>query len=144
KHPQFLAARVANNILGVFGIGGRIGDQVREKGGMAYYAASALDGGLGPGPWRAYAGVNPKNVDRAAEMIVKEIRKFVTRPVSVEELDDNKANFLGRLPFSLETNEGLAGNVSAMELYDLGLDYLLRYPERIKAITRADIQAVAR
>ena len=46
--------------------------------------------------------------------------------------------------FSLETNEGLAGNVSAMELYGLGLDYLQRYPERIKAITRADIQAVAR
>jgi len=144
RHPQFLAARVANNILGVFGIGGRIGDQVREKGGMAYYAASSLDGGLGPGPWRAYAGVNPKNVDRATEMIVKEIRKFVTRKVSAEELDDNKTNFLGRLPFSLETNEGLAGNVSAMELYELGLDYLLRYPERIKAITRDDIQAVAR
>jgi zinc protease len=144
SHPQFLAARVANNILGVFGIGGRIGDQVREKGGMAYYAASSLDGGLGPGPWRAYAGVNPKNVDRAVELIVKELRKFITRKVTAEELDDNKANFLGRLPFSLETNEGLAGNISALELYQLGLDYLLRYSERINAITRDDIQAVAR
>ncbi len=144
RHPQFLAARVANNILGVFGMGGHIGEQVREKGGMAYYAASSLDGGQGPGPWRAYAGVNPKNVDRAVELIVKEIRKFVTRKVTAEELDDNKANFLGRLPFSLETNEGLAGNVSAMELYGLGLDYLLRYPERMRAITRDDIQAIAR
>ena len=143
NHPHFLAARLANNILGVFGIGGRIGDQVREKGGMAYYAASSLDGGLGPGPWRAYAGVNPKNVARAAELIVKEIAKFTSRKVTVEELDDNKANFLGRLPFTLETNEGLAGNVSAMELYQLGLDYLLRYSDRIKAITRDDLQAVA-
>lgn len=144
RHPQFLAARMANNILGVFGMGGHIGEQVREKAGMAYYAASSLDGGHGPGPWRAYAGVNPKNVDRAVELIVKEIRKFVTRKVTPEALDDNQANFLGRLPFSLETNEGLAGNVSAMELYDLGLDYLQRYAERIKAITRDDIQAVAR
>ena len=143
NHQHFLAARLANNILGVFGIGGRIGDQVREKGGMAYYAASSLDGGLGPGPWRAYAGVNPKNVARAAELIVKEIAKFTSRKVTVEELDDNKANFLGRLPFTLETNEGLAGNVSAMELYQLGLDYLLRYSDRIKAITRDDLQAVA-
>jgi zinc protease len=144
NHPHFLAARLANNILGSFGIGGRIGDQVREKSGMAYYAASALDGGLGPGPWRAYAGVNPKNVDRAVELIVREVRKFTTRKVTAEELDDNKANFLGRLPFSLETNEGLAGNISALELYGLGLDYLRRYPDMIRAITRDDIQAVAR
>ncbi|MCC7360017.1 MAG: insulinase family protein [Anaerolineales bacterium] len=143
NHPRFLAARLANNILGVFGMGGRIGEHVREKGGLAYYAASSLDGGLGPGPWRAYAGVNPKNVARATELIVKEIAKFVNRKVTVEELDDNKANFLGRLPFTLETNEGLAGNVSAMELHNLGLDYLRRYPNRIKAITRDDLQAVA-
>jgi zinc protease len=144
SHPQFLAARLANNILGVFGMGGHIGEQVREKGGMAYYAASALDGGLGPGPWRAYAGVNPKNVDKAVELILKEISKFVTRKVSADDLADNKANFLGRLPFSLETNEGLAGNVSSLELYGLGLDYLQRYPDTIKAITRDDIQAIAR
>jgi zinc protease len=142
-HPHFLAARLANNILGVFGMGGRVGYHVREKGGMAYYAATALDGGLGPGPWRAYAGVNPKNVDKAVELIRREIRKFTTRKVTADELHDNKANLLGRLPFSLETNEGLAGNVSSLELYGLGLDYLQRYPDMIRAITRDEIQAVA-
>ncbi len=144
RHPQFLAARLANNILGVFGMGGRIGYHVREKGGMAYYAATALDGGLGPGPWRAYAGVNPKNVDKAVDLMRREIRKFTTRKVTAEELEDNKANFLGRLPFGLETNEGLAGNVGSLELYQLGLDYLQRYPSMIQAITRDEIQAVAR
>jgi zinc protease len=144
KHPQFLAARLANNILGVFGMGGRVGYHVREKGGMAYYAATALDGGLGPGPWRAYAGVNPKNVDKAVELMRREIRKFTARKVTAEEMEDNKANFLGRLPFSLETNEGLAGNVGSLELYGLGLDYLQRYPDMIRAITREEIQAVAR
>lgn len=143
RHPQFLAARLANNILGVFGMGGRIGYHVREKGGMAYYAATALDGGLGPGPWRAYAGVNPKNVDKAVELMRREIRKFTTRKVTAEELEDNKANFLGRLPFGLETNEGLAGNVGSLELYQLGLDYLQRYPSMIQAISRDEIQAVA-
>jgi zinc protease len=144
NHPQFLAARLANNILGVFGMGGRVGYYVREKGGMAYYAATALDGGLGPGPWRAYAGVNPKNVDKAVELMRREIRKFTTRKVTADELQDNQANFLGRLPFSLETNEGLAGSVGSLELYGLGLDYLQRYPDMIRAITREEIQAVAR
>jgi zinc protease len=144
SHPLFVAARLANNILGVFGMGGRIGYHVRERGGMAYYAASALDGGLGPGPWRAYAGVNPKNVDRAVVLIVAEIKKFTTRKVTEEELADNKTFFIGRLPLSLETNEGVASAIGTLELYQLGLDYYRRYPGLVQAITRDDIQQVAR
>jgi zinc protease len=143
SHPRFLSARLANNILGVFGMGGRVGHEVREKNGMAYYAACALDGGLGPGPWRTYAGVNPQNVDRAIELIRREISKFTTRKVTAAELDDNKTYFLGRLPIGLETNEGVAGSIGTLELHDLGLDYLQRYPALIQAITRDDVMEVA-
>ena len=144
SHPLFVAARLANNILGVFGISGRIGYHVRERGGMAYYAASGLDGGLGPGAWRAYAGVNPKNVDRAVELMLAEIKKFTTRKVTEAELADNKTFFIGRLPLSLETNEGVASAIGTMELYGLGLDYYQRYPGLVKAVTRDHIQHVAR
>lgn len=143
-HPGFLAARLGNSILGMFGMGGRVGHQVREKGGMAYYAGTGLDGGLGPGPWYAYAGVNPKNVDRAIELTLAEIRKFTTRKVTEQELADNKAFFIGRLPFAFETNEGLASSISLMELHQLGLDYFLRYPTLIEQLTREDIIEVAR
>jgi len=143
KHPRFITARLANNILGVFGMGGRIGEQVREKNGMAYYAAAGLDGGLGPGPWRVYAGVNPQNVERAIELSLREIKKFTTRKVTAQELEDNQTLFIGRLPFSLETNEGVAGMVGSLELYDLGLDYLQRYPGMVQAVTRDDILDVA-
>jgi zinc protease len=143
-HPKFLTARMANNILGSFGMGGRIGEQVREKHGMAYYAASALEGGMGPGPWYAYAGVNPANVDKAIEIIVREIQKFTARKVTEQELADNKALFIGRLPLGLETNSGVASSISNMELHNLGLDYLQRYPALINAITRDEVLAAAR
>jgi len=143
KHPRYVTARLANNILGVFGMGGRVGEQVREKNGMAYYAAAGLDGGLGPGPWRVYAGVNPQNVERAIELIRREIKKFTTRKVTAQELEDNQTLFIGRLPFGLETNEGVAGMVGSLELYDLGLDYLQRYPGMVQAVTRDDILEVA-
>lgn len=143
KHPRFITARLANNIFGVFGMGGRVGEQVRERNGMAYYAAAGLDGGLGPGPWRVYAGVNPQNVDRAIELILREIKKFTTRKVTAEELADNQTFFIGRLPFSLETNEGVAGMIGSLELYELGLDYLQRYPALVQSVTRDDILEVA-
>jgi zinc protease len=39
RHAEdFQAARLANSVLGEFGMMGRIGDEVREKSGMAYYA----------------------------------------------------------------------------------------------------------
>ena len=49
---------------------GRIGDVVREKSGLAYYAYSSLSAGIGPGSWEVSAGVNPQNVKKASELIV--------------------------------------------------------------------------
>jgi len=127
----------------VFGMLGRIGDAVREKGGMAYYAFSQLDGGHGPGPWRVVAGVNPANVERAVELIRKELKRFVTRKITADELAENQSQFIGRMPLQLETNEGVAASISSLEEFGLGLDYLRRYPALIQAITRESVLAAA-
>ena len=90
------------------------------------------------------AGVNPKNVDLAAERIRDEIRRLTTEPISAQELADNQSYFVGRLPLQLESNEGLAGAILNMELYNLGLDYLLNYRDRIQAVTTEAVLAAAR
>ena len=143
-HPEFLAAALGNNILGRFGMFGRIGSQVREAAGLAYYAASSLAGGPGPGAWKAIAGVNPVNIDRAIDLIRDEIRKFVTNGVTQEELTDNQAYFIGSLPLQLESNEGVAGGLIHVERYGLGLDYYQRYPELISSISREQVLEVAK
>jgi zinc protease len=140
---DFQAARMANSIFGVFGMYGRLGDAVRESEGLAYYSFSSLDGGFGPGPWRVNAGVAPKNVHRAVEIIREEMRRLVSEPVTQEELDDNKSFFKGQLVLSLETNEGVAGSLMNMEKYDLGLDYLLKYADMIDSLTISQVQAAA-
>jgi len=141
--PDFIAAALANNILGRFGMFGRIGDVVREEAGLAYYAYSTLSGGSGPGPWQVIAGVNPSNLDRAIDLIRGELRKIVTRPPGADELEDNQANFIGRLPLQLESNEGVAGSIINAERYSLGLDYYQKYPSLIAGVTRDDILRVA-
>ncbi|MBN1564197.1 MAG: insulinase family protein [Anaerolineae bacterium] len=140
---DWIAANIANSILGVFGMYGRIGAEVREKRGLAYYAYSRIEGGIGPGPWRVIAGVNPVNVPQTVAAIRDEIRRIITEPVTAEELADNKANFIGRLPLRLESNEGVAGSIVAMERYQLGLDYLQRYAAMVNAITVEDVLAAA-
>jgi len=144
KDPEFMAAALGNNILGQFGMMGRIGESVREKSGLAYYASSSLSGGLGPAPWYISAGVAPENVDRTIDLITEEIRLFTTKGVTPEELADSKANFIGSLPLSLESNYGVAGALVGIELFDLGLDYYYHYPELINSVTADQIQEASR
>jgi zinc protease len=143
KSDDFLAAALGNNVLGRFGMMGRIGDAVRVSAGLAYYAYSLVSGGLGPGPWQVIAGVNPANEAQAIELIVKEINRFTSKRVGSKELLENKANFIGRLPMQLESNEGVAGALAHIERYDLGLDYYQRYPAMIAGVTRDQILETA-
>ena len=141
--PDFYTALLANTVLGQFGMYGRLGMNVREKQGLAYYCLSSLEAGQGPGPWYAFAGVNPANVQRAIESILAEMARMREELVPEEELNDSKAFLTGSLPLRLETNEGVAGALLEMERYGLGLDYLQRYPDLIHAVSAAEVQAVA-
>ncbi len=144
QSPDFLAASIGNNILGQFGMFGRVGESVRERSGMAYHASSSLSGGIGPGPWLFLAGVDPKNLEKVIALIRQEIERFVTEPVTSEELGDSQANYIGRLPLSLESNAGVAGSLLNLERYKLGLDYYQRYPNLVRGITAEEILEIGR
>ncbi|MEW6406249.1 MAG: pitrilysin family protein [Chloroflexota bacterium] len=144
KDDDFLAASLGNSALGQFGMMGRIGEIVREKSGLAYYAYSSLNTGIGPGSWEVSAGVNPKNVKKTIDLIIEELKRFVKRGVTADELADSQANYVGRLPLSLESNSGVAGAMLNIERYDLGFDYYLRYADRVNAVTRDDVVRTAR
>lgn len=141
--PEYLAASLGNSILGQFGMMGRIGDSVREKAGLAYYASTSLNAWIENGSWEVSAGVNPENVERAIDLIRKELRRFTAEPVTQEELEDNQSNYIGRMPLSLESNNGVANSILNLERFNLGLDYLQRYPDMIRKITPQDILTAA-
>jgi len=144
KDPDYIADTLGNSALGQFGLGGRIGNVVREKSGLAYYASSTLNAGIGPGSWAVSAGVNPANVQKAQKLIIDEIERFVEDGVTSEELEDSQSNFIGRMPLSLESNSGVANALLNIERYDLGLDYFRRYPEMVRAVTPEQVLAAAR
>jgi zinc protease len=140
---DFYAAYVGDTILGQLGLGGRIGQRVRDAEGLAYYARSSLQGGPGPGPWFVFAGVNPAGVDKAIDLIRAEIRRVCQEVVTDQELADAKAYLTGILPLQMETNEGVAAIIQETHLYQLGDDFIARYPDLINGVTREEIQAAA-
>jgi zinc protease len=141
--PDYMKARLANTVLGVFGMGGRLGDNVRDAQGLAYYAYSQLEAGLGAGPWLATAGVNPTNVKRTIDAILYEVRRMRDERLSAGELADSQSFLTGSMPLRLETNEGIASMLLEMERYNLGLDYLLRHADLVNAVTVQDAQEMA-
>lgn len=140
---DYLKAVLGNNILGQFGLMGRIGDVVRDQAGLAYHAATSLNATSISGVWEVVAGVNPSNLDRAIDLIKSELDRFCTTQVEPEELEDSRANLIGGLPISLESNAGVAYLLLRIERFNLGLDYLQTYINELNATTAEDIQEVA-
>ncbi len=142
-HPDFHPIRLANTILGRFGMMGRLGERIRGEKGLAYYAYSTYDASPLAGAWFANAGVNPYNAAITIESIMAEFERLGAQMVSSEELADSQAYMTGIVPLALETNEGIANTLLQMEWYGLGLDYLQRYNDIIYSITAEDVQRVA-
>jgi len=141
---DYLAAALGNSVLGQFGMMGRIGEAVRERAGLAYYAYSNLTSGVGPAAWTVSAGVNPSNLERVADLIIRELERFVEEGISRDELEDSQSSFIGRLPLSLESNSGVANALLNIERYNLGLDYYRRYADLVRAVSVEDVLEVTR
>jgi len=143
RSADYLPAALGNNVLGEFGMMGRIGEVVRVQAGLAYYAQSALSAGVGPGSWSIGAGVEPANIEQALELIMKEARRFVSEPVSRQELVDSQDHFVGSLPLSMETNIGVASALTMLERYQLGLDYFQTIAKHVRSVTPEQVLETA-
>ncbi len=141
--PDFHAAVVLNQVLGAFGLGGRLGGRIREEEGLAYYVYSAIRPSVGPGPFVIRAGIHPDHVGRAVRLVLEEIDRIRERRVSRRELDETKRYLIDSLPLRLETNEGIAAFLLNEEYYGLGPGYLTRYREELTSVTAADLLRVA-
>jgi zinc protease len=133
-----------NNALGQYALGGRLGDNIRERQGMAYYVSSVLDASLLEGPLMIRAGVSPANVDRAIAAIDHELARLRADGLTAKELNESRQFLTGAMPRSLETNAGIASFLQTAEFFGLGADYDLRLPALLDAVTLDDVKATAR
>ena len=144
RDASYYAYSLMNNILGQYSLGGRLGDSIREQQGMAYYVFSSLDANLMPGPLVIRAGVSPANVAKAVASIDTELQKLVDAGPTEQELQESKQYLIGSMPRTLETNLGIASYLQTVEFFGLGLDYDVRMPDLLRAVTPAHVHDAAR
>jgi zinc protease len=144
RDPAYHAFWLMNHVLGQYSMGGRLGDSIRERQGMAYYVFSSLDANVIEGPLTIRAGVSAANVDRAVASIDEEVARLLRDGVAAKELNESRQYLVGSLPRALETSSGIATFLQTVEFFDLGLDYDARLPELLHAVTVDDVHAAAK
>src|SRR3989441_332025 len=144
RHEDYYALNLANLLFGRIGLYGRLGRNLRDEQGLAYYAFSNLDARTAAGMWTISAGVNPSNLGKAIESIRAEMDRLRTEPFSLEEVRDGKENQTGSLVVSLEQNAEVAGELHRMEYYGLGMDFLERYADIVRELTEERVRNLAR
>jgi zinc protease len=144
RDPAWDAAWLMVHVLGQYALGGRLGDRIREREGMAYHAYATLEPDHIAGPLVVEAGVDHANVEKTIAAIDDELRRFVADGPTPTEVDESRQYLVGALPRMLETNAGIAGFLQLVEEFGLGLDYDVRLRERLAAVRVDDVHAAAR
>jgi zinc protease len=141
--PDFYAGYVANHILGGGGFTSRLTEEVREKRGLAYSVYSYLYP-MEFGPlWLGGLGTANAAVGQAVEVVREQLARMAAGEISQAALDDGRTYLTGSFPLRLTSNDAIAGTLVAMQVDDLGLDYLERRNDYIEAVTLADVRRVA-
>lgn len=137
------ALTLLNIILGAGGLSSRLFLELRDKKGLAYTVRSSYSPYKHSGLFSIYIATEPKNIQTALDGFKEEIGKLIKDPVSEDELNESKNNFIGKRAFAHETNAKQAHYLGYYEIIGLSAEYDNRINDFIIAVTPADIQFVA-
>ena len=142
--PDLLPTRAMNFALGSSPTSSRLGVSVREKGGLAYDVRSYFERNLYLGVYFFTTQTKTDNTQTAVDKILFEIRKMKQSGAVQEELDRAKKFYTGNFPLSFDSFSDKISIVSRIERYQMGLDYLDKFNDRIMSLNLAQVNQTAK
>jgi zinc protease len=139
---DFYALRVMNTILGG-SFTSRLNNNLREQHGYTYGASSNFDFRIFAGPFLAGSAVHTQKTDSAVIEFFKELKR-IAELIPDEELNRAKNYIALRYPENFQTVGQIANQLAEIISYGLPDDYFNNYTKNILAITKEDVQRVAK
>jgi zinc protease len=147
-NPDYFSLIIMNDILGGSGFSSRLVNRVRSDEGLAYSVGSTFPGGVYfPYCFRAGFQSKSRTVAYATSLIIEEMKRIAAEPVTAEELENAKRGYIDRLPRSFASKGQTVGVLANEEFtgrYATDPDYWQRVRAKINAVTKEDVQRVAR
>jgi zinc protease len=141
---EFIAAYVANEILGGGTFSSRLYKAVREDRGLAYSVGSGLNPYDHAGAFIAATSVDAANAGAATQIILDEIKRFASEGPTEKELSATKDYLVGNFALRFDSSQRIARNLLQFQLDNLGIDYIDRRNNLIRAVTLEDVKRVAK
>jgi len=136
KDDLYYPTIVMNEVLGGGILTSRLFDVVREKNGLAYSVGSNNSPLPGGGLFTASVQTNNDTAEKALTLMRAEFDRMAATGLTDEELVDIKDYLTGSFPLRLDSNAKILSHLTMMQLEDLPRDYLDRWPERIRAVSK--------
>lgn len=141
--PRRYPLSVLSAILGG-GMSSRLFHEVREKRGLAYYVRSSSDEYADVGSFVSTAGIDPKRVTEAIDVMVAEYAKVSQGKMVLtdEELSKAKEYLKGHLVLDLEDSRSVAGFYAHQELLEDHIENPSDVIAQIDKVTKDDVESI--
>ncbi len=139
---EYYAATVLNSVLGG-GYSARLNQEIRLKRGLSYGARSGFSWRSSNANFVAVAQTKNESAGEVAELIRIEIEKLINDTIEGDEMVPRKAVVTGGFGRGLQTNDGLANELTGLYTFGLSAEELNSYMGGIKAVEADDIKRFA-
>ena len=142
KHPDFLKWDLAIKVLGGEGAN-RLHRVLRSERGLTYGASADTEGRKLAGDIVAETDTRTETTGEALRLMMEEFLRLQRFRGPERELIDAQAYLAGSFPLTIESPNDIATQVINYVMYELPLEDIPTYTQRVTAITPDDIQRVA-
>ena len=142
--PDFVPAYVLNFILGGGGFGSRLTEEIREKRGLTYSVYSYLSPYNHGALFVGGASTQNARAGETVKLIRQELKRMAEEGPTAKELADAKTYMTGSYALRFDTSRKIAGQLLAIQVDDLGADYVEKRNELINAVTLDDLKRLAK
>lgn len=138
--PDYFSLLVGNYVLGGGGFVSRLTAEVREKRGLTYGVTSMFVPQLQEGPFEISLQTRREQAPEALKVVRETLGKFVQDGPTDAEMQAAKDNLINGFPLRLDSNRKLLASVAAIGFYNLPLDYLDTWTDKVTAVTAAQVK----
>jgi len=142
--PDFIAAYIANHILGGGTFSSRLYNEIREKRGLAYSVGTGLIPYDHSGAYVAAAATRSDAAGEAIDIMKAEIERYAAEGPSEEELRKAKAYLTGNYALRFDASRKIARQLIGIRIDRLGIDYIDKRNDLIEAVTLEDVKRAAK